>query len=456
MPNRAHPHAGAPAPWSPAALGLVFCANGAGLGAWVPQIPVVQARLGLSEGALGLALLAMTAGALAAMPLAGAMIPRLGSRAALRLSSALFFAGLALPLLASSLPELVAALAVLGAGNGALDVSMNAQGVALERARGGAFMSRLHAMWSLGGLLGAGATGGALAAAVPSQWWLAGAGAVLGAAALGASLLLPSLDAAIPATGAQGVAQGVAQGARFARPRGVVAVLGLLAFLGLLAEGSVWDWSAVYLRTTVGTSDAHAAAGAAACSLTMCTGRFLGDWLTRRLGGVWIVRAGALLAAGGLALALVTLHPVVAVLGFGCVGAGIANIVPVLFRAAGAVSGVASAHALAAVTTLGYLGFLAGPPVIGAAAELASLRIALGLVVLATLAIAVGASSRSLAAASIGLPARQAGHSPRHAPGVPSVPSLAAPPHSPSTPPPPPSRRSDAASPQAPGLWAGT
>ncbi len=367
--------------WSPAVLGSVFCANGAALGAWAPQIPVVQARLELSEGALGLSLLAMTSGALAVMPLTGVLIPRLGSRVTLRFAGAVFFIGLALPLLAGSLAGLMVALAVVGAGNGALDVSMNAQGVAMERARGGAFMSRLHAMWSLGGLLGAGAAGAALAAGLPSEWWMAGTGAVLGTASLGAGFLLPSLDdgQAMPSES-------------FARPSGTVALLGLLAFLALLAEGSVWDWSAVYLRTVAGTSEGQAAAGAAACSFAMCAGRLLGDGLTRRFGGVWLVRAGGLLASVGLALGLISHHPFVGVIGFACVGAGIANIVPVLFRASGAAPGAMPAHALAAVTTLGYLGFLAGPAVIGGIAEITGLRAALGLVVVATLAIALGAS----------------------------------------------------------------
>src|SRR5262245_50302998 len=138
------------------AVAAVFFANGAGLASWIPHIPMVQTTHELSPSVLGLALLAMAIGALVGIPLSGAATGRFGSRAVVRTAACVFFAALPLPVLAPNLATLVAALAVLGAGNGALDVSMNAQAVAVEARWSRPIMSSFHGMWSLGGLAGAG------------------------------------------------------------------------------------------------------------------------------------------------------------------------------------------------------------------------------------------------------------------------------------------------------------
>jgi fucose permease len=170
------------------------------------------------------------------------------------------------------------------------------------------------------------------------------------------------------------------RGPTFVRPSGVLLSLGMLAFFGLLAEGAMADWSAVYLHDTLKSDPATAALGFAACSMMMAVGRFSGDFLVTRLGSSQLLRLSSLLAAFGLGGGLLIGTPFAAILGFGLVGLGIANIIPVLFSAAGRIHGVQSGNALAAVATTGYFGFLAGPPLIGFIAEIANLSLALGLV----------------------------------------------------------------------------
>jgi MFS family permease len=314
----------------------------------------------------------MAIGALVGIPLSGRVAVRLGSRTVVRASAIAFFAALALPVLAPSLAHLAVALFVLGAGNGALDVSMNAQAAALERRWPRPIMSSFHAMWSAGGLAGAGVAALALRAGVAPVRHVTIAALVLLASTL------PALTVLLPPA-----ADAYADGRRFARPTRAVAGLGLVAFLALLAEGAMGDWSAVYLRHTLGTTDAVAALGFAAFSLTMATGRFLGDALVGRLGDERVVRRFTGGAAVALGVALAVAHPWMALGGFATVGFGIANLIPIVFRAASRLDGVAPSEGIAAVGTFGYVGFLAGPPLIGLAAERFGLPIALGLVVAA-------------------------------------------------------------------------
>jgi len=362
------------------AVATVFFANGAGLASWVPHIPMVQATLGLGPSVLGLALLAMAVGALVGIPLAGRATARVGSRTIVRLVALVFFLALPLPVLAPSLPALVVALFVLGAGNGALDVSMNAQAVAIEALAPRPIMSSLHGMWSLGGLTGAGLAAAALAAGVsPAHHVVAAVLLFGGATALAVTQLLPpSADVA-------------GDDRRFARPTRAVVGLGVIAFLGLLVEGAMGDWSAVYLQHTLGTTSATAALGFAAFSLTMAAGRFAGDSLVARFGNERVIRRSTGAAALGLGIALVASNPLAAIAGFACVGFGIANLIPIVFRAAGGLAGVAPSEGIAAVGTFGYVGFLAGPPTIGLVAEATALPAALGLLVVALAWIAVGA-----------------------------------------------------------------
>jgi MFS family permease len=363
------------------AVACVFLSNGAAVGSWVPHIPDVQSALELSNGVLGLALLAVAAGSLVGLPTAGALAGRVGSRIVVRVSALAVFATLPLPLLAPSLPAFVAALALFGVANGALDVAMNLQALAVEDRLGRPTMSSCHGSFSAGGLIGAGGAG-------PAMWL--GLGPVQHLLAVAVILLLvnlPALIVLLPAP-APGSRQPV-----FAAPRGRLMTLGLLALCALLAEGSMGDWSAVYLRQIVKADAGFAALGYAAFSLAMTLGRLAGDRIIERHGPIAVLAVGAAAATGLLGSALLLASPWAALLGFAGVGVGIANAIPILFGAAGRLPGIPAGIALAAVSTAGYCGFLAGPPLIGLVAELIGLSAGLGLVVTSMAVIAVGAAA---------------------------------------------------------------
>jgi len=350
------------------AVASIFFVNGAVLASWVPHIPAVKARHALSDGELGILLLFMAVGAVSALPVAGWLVARLGSRRMTSLAALALSVALPAPVVAPHVVIVALALVVFGACNGLLDVSMNAQAVAVEQRYGRAIMSSFHALFSLGGLVGAGVAAGVMATGVGDAAHVAGTALV--------SLL--AVGAAIPWLLRSPPAERVGVG--FARPDGVLLGLGTLAFCGLVAEGAMGDWSAVYLHDTLASSAALAATGFAAFSVTMAAGRFGGDRLVARFGPAAVLRGSGAVGALGLAVALTLGTARAGIAGCALVGLGLANVIPIVFSAAGRIPGVPPATGLAAVATTGYVGFLAGPPAIGLAAQLSGLRVALGIV----------------------------------------------------------------------------
>jgi fucose permease len=362
------------------AVGTVFFLNGLVLATWVPYIPLVKAAHGLGDGALGAVLLAMAIGAVGVLPAAGWLVTRIGSRRATLLAATALALALPLPVLAPTAALVAVTLACLGAANATLDVAMNAQGVAAEAALGRPVLSGFHGLFSLGGLAGATLAVGTMAVGV------AAAVHVLAVTFASLAILAALRNALVPAHPTDGSSSPV-----FAWPPRRLLGLGSLTFCALLAEGAVGDWSAVYLHDDLAASPARAGAGFAGFSLAMAVGRFSGDRLATRLGRSRLLRLSGGLAAAGLAGALVVGRPGPAVVGFVLVGLGLANAVPILFGAAGRVSGLPAGTALAAVATTGYGGFLAGPPAIGFVADAVGLPAALGLVALACAFIGMGA-----------------------------------------------------------------
>ena len=351
------------------AVSTIFFINGMVLASWVPHIPAVKAQHAISDGELGIVLLSMAVGAVFALPLAGWLVGRAGSRLMTSAAAITLCLALPLPLVSPNVVLLSLSLVVLGACNATLDVSMNAQAVAVEQGYQRAIMSSFHGLFSLGGLVGAAVAGGVMALGVHDVQHVMGT-AIASLFAVGCCLrwLMPS------------TIQQVSPGGVFARPTGALLGLGALAFCGLLAEGAMGDWSAVYLHDTLGSSPAVAAVGFAAFSLAMAAGRFGGDRLVVQFGSGLVLRASSAVAAMGLAVALFIGMPTAGIIGCGLVGLGISNVIPILFSAAGRVPGIQAGTALAAVATTGYFGFLAGPPLIGIAAEVSGLRVALGIV----------------------------------------------------------------------------
>lgn len=351
-----------------------FLIHGLVISTWVSRIPFIKAGLHLGDGLFGFTLLGMAIGSVIGIPVCGWVVTRYGSRRACTWTSIGLCLTLVLPGFAFNAPTLFAALFVFGAMAGSNDVAMNSQAVSVEKLIGTHTMSRFHAMFSIGGIVGA-ATGGILAArAVSAPLHFLVTAALVTAFSLATAPLLMEARSEKP------VLPRPALGLRHFPI--TLLVLCAIGFCIFLSEGAIADWTAVYLKQVLGAGPGLAAAGYAVFSLAMAVSRLCGDAITLRLGPAWTIRAGGILAACGLTSALLVHSPYWALPGFALVGAGFSTIIPLVFAAGGRIKSVSEGAGVAAVSGLGYLGFLVGPPVIGLISQFSSLRIGLAFVVL--------------------------------------------------------------------------
>ncbi|MGZ3216102.1 MFS transporter [Paracoccus sp. T5] len=350
------------------AVSVLFFVNGMLVGSWAPKIPVLMARLEIGEALAGVIVLALGAGSICVMPVFGAMVARAGSARAVTWAAWLAASSLIWISVAPGFGAVAGAVFLFGGVIGGMDVAMNANAVAVERARGRAIMSSCHGFWSLGAFAGAG-LGGLLLQALGE---VTHAVLVSGVFAGALTWALPRLLADAPAPDAEK--------APLRLPRTPLPYLiGLMALAAMIPEGAILDWAAVYLQREMGASLALAGWGFAACAGTMAVMRFLGDGLRRRFGAVRTLRASTGLAMAGLAMAGLSGTPGPAIAGFALAGIGIANMVPIAFSAAGNVPGLAAGMGLSVVTMMGYSGILLAPGSIGWLAE----RLSLGVIYLA-------------------------------------------------------------------------
>ena len=354
---------------------LAFFIAGFAVSAWAPLIPFAKRRLALDDAQLGLMLLCLGIGSVLMMPLAGGLAARFGCRRTILAAGTVICLCLPALMLAPSIPMLAAALAVFGASLGVLDVVMNLQAVIVERASGRAMMSGFHGMYSVGGIAGAGGVAGAL------TWGASPLVAITDTAVL-AALLLAAARGGLLAQSGEG------DHPAFALPRGRVLLVGAVCFAMFLSEGAVLDWSAVFLSTVRHADPATAGFGYVAFAATMTLGRLTGDRIVQTLGAFRVVVCGTLVAAAGFALAILSASPMAGLAGFALVGAGAANVVPVMFSAAGRQHDMPTHLAVAAVTTMGYAGVLLGPAALGFVAKATSLPMAFGLLVALLLCVA--------------------------------------------------------------------
>lgn len=358
------------------ALALTFVAFGVVDGTWAARLPALKARLALDSGQLGLVVFAVSATATAVLPLAGWLASRFGSRGPAALGLVLAAGALTAAAFASVEAELAAAAAVVGGGFGIVDVAANAHGVALERELGRHILSALHGMWGVGLLAGSGIAAAAAAMAIGVRGnFPAVAGGVVVLALLATPRLLPHAADTEPA-------------ARFALPRGEVALPALLMFCSMFLESSAMNWSAVFLAGPAHAGAAVAAGGVVAFGIAMALARFGGDRALARWGVAGLARRGGLVAAVGIGLALALRTPAAGLAGFALVGVGCAALVPALFRVGSATAGIAPAAGIAAVATAGYTGGVVNGPAIGFLARGVGLTPALGLLGVAALVIA--------------------------------------------------------------------
>jgi predicted MFS family arabinose efflux permease len=382
--SAAAPTGAASLPAARRATRLIFLVSGMAMSAWAPMVPYVKLRLGLDDAQLGTALLAFGGGSMLSMPFVGWLAHRLGNRAVIMTSGLLMC--VALPVLAqvSSEAMLVGTLLYFGVMLGAVDVAMNAYAVEVERRSGDRLMSGFHGLFSVGGLTGAALLSGLLA---------------LGLALPGAAIIIASVLALTVLwlrnglrSDASPASVDIGEKSRLGMPHARAWLLGLMCFASFLAEGAMLDWSAVFLRDVRGMASSSAGFGYACFSVAMATGRFSGDRLIARHGPAWAVRVGAALAVAGFLLVACVPLTLAALLGFVLIGLGASNIVPVMFSAAGRLAGTPPAVAIATATTLGYVGLLSGPALIGFVAHASSLSTAF--VAVAALLVLVGLSAR--------------------------------------------------------------
>lgn len=368
------------------AVALLFAINGFVYANWTSRLPRLQEVYGMDNGQTGFVLTALALGALVAMPLAGYLIVRNGSRK-LAVWFTISFV-LSVPIIAF-LPgywALILVMPIVGFSTGVMDVAMNAQAVDVEKLWGKPITSSFHACFSGGMFLGAGCSAGFIALGLDLREHMI----VLTVISLGFSLygirhLL--VDQAV---------EGEGEAAPASNFGSAIIILGVAALCCMLGEGAMADWTPLYMTRITGSSEMLAPIGQAAFSGAMFLGRGLGDIARHRLGSIEVVRGGALLALVGICLAVFIPTVTVAIIGFGLVGLGLSNIIPVVFSAASRVPGLSPGVGISSVSTIGYAAFLFGPPLIGFVSDyqnsllpegiaflpgIAGLRVGLGLVI---------------------------------------------------------------------------
>ncbi|MGV9803617.1 MFS transporter [Mycobacterium sp. NPDC003449] len=369
------------------AVFALFVSFGTILATWAVHLPALQRAAGLSTSALGTVLLVVGVGALAGMQVCGPLTDRFGAAPVAAPAAAAMAATVAAPLaMTSPIPVGVCAF-VFGFATGSADVAMNAAAVDIERGYDRAIMASFHAVFSIGTVIGSllGAVGYAMG--IPTWVAAAGVGACCVLLTGGAWSMMRGWVAA-PRTEDQAPAP--ASSARSAGQSGKILVLGILAFLLLLSEGSAMDWASVHAQHQFGAAPVLGTMAFGAFVTAMTVSRFTVDRIAQRVGPVAVVRYGCLLAAVGVATVIAAPNLVVAVVGWILLGLGISGGVPQVFTTAGNL-GPSSGRALSRVVGVGYLAILAGPAVIGWLGEATSLNVAFVIPLCAVLACAVAA-----------------------------------------------------------------
>lgn len=350
-----------PARGTRVATRLAFLVAGFAMSCWAPLVPFAKARTGAGDAQLGLLLLCLGIGSIGAMPLTGWLSARLGSKPLIVAGGLGLVVLLPLLAVAAEARLLAAVLFGFGAALGTLDVAMNIHAVEVERTAGTPLMSNFHAMFSVGGFAGAGWMTLLLSAGLP----------LFAATAGGAGVALVAILAAwprlLPARG---------QPTPFTRPHGIVILLAALCAVAFLVEGAILDWGALLLIDTGRAAPAQAGLGYMLFSIAMTAGRLTGDRLVTRLGNRPVLVGGGAVTVAGFIVLLTAPGALLPLCGFLLIGLGASNIVPVLFRLAGNQTVMPVPLAVAALTTTGYAGVLAGPAAVGFISRTAGLPVA--------------------------------------------------------------------------------
>jgi MFS family permease len=351
-----------PAVTARVATTAAFAFHGLALAQWFVRIPDLKVQAGLDDGQLGFALLGSAVGSVSTMPIAGALVSRFGSRNVTRVFALLICTCFLLPSFATSQWTLFAGLVCFGMAVGGADVGFNSQASTVEKRYGQVLMSGFHGAWSVANLAGAVMATPLIAVGVAPMAHLVPTGVLAGLAIMvGTHWFLDDE----PRTGEAPVRA-------VARLTPTLLALGTIAGLSLLVEGVVADWSGIYLRDVLGAPPTSAGIAFGAFSLAMAASRLTGDWILARFEPRAVLAMGSVLSASGLGAAVVSSDQIITIMGFAACGAGIGTTFPLALSVASRLPGQAPGAALSIVATMGYAGFLAGPPLIGTVTHLTS------------------------------------------------------------------------------------
>lgn len=360
------------------AISAFYFSMGLSFASWASRIADIKTGLRLTEAELGTVLLALPLGQLVTMPISGRLVTRYGSRTILSIAILLYVFQLTNIGWASSGWQLGIMLFLYGVVGNLSNISVNTQGVLAENLYGRSIMTSFHGVWSLAGITGA--LIGTLMinlALSPRIHFLAVAGLVL-------IIVFSTRKYLIPGTSAS------PQKKKFlSRPDPVLVQLGLIAFCSMAAEGAMFDWSGVYFREIVGAPSSLVLLGYISFMTMMAAGRFVGDRVIARIGRQQTIRFGGILITAGLLISVLFPALVTATIGFLIVGIGVSSIVPTVYSTAAKSAKVAPGMALATVSSISFLGFLVGPPVIGYIAHVSNLRFSFAAVALLGIAISI-------------------------------------------------------------------
>ncbi|TGE28535.1 MFS transporter [Hymenobacter metallicola] len=363
------------------AVSTLFFLQGLCFASWASRIPSIQQKMGLSEAQLGVVLFALPVGLMLSLPLSGWLVATQGSRKMAMLGAVLYSGTLVSIGWAQNLYQLVGCLFLYGMTSNLMNISVNTQAVGVEALYQRSIMAAFHGVWSLAGFAGA---------AIGTFMMGRGLDPFPHFALVWAAIMVGIL-LCWPFTLRQDRG-GEANQPIFAMPDKALFTLGLIAFCSMICEGAMFDWSGIYFKKVVRAEKAWVGVGYTAFMSTMAGGRFVADWFAHRFGVRTVLQVSGLLTAAGLLLAVALPGLPTAVLGFLLVGFGVSSVVPLVYSAAGKVSTMSPGVALAAVSTVGFLGFLIGPPLIGLVAGAFNLQVSFSIIAVMGLCIAVVAS----------------------------------------------------------------
>jgi MFS family permease len=347
---------------------IFFFVSGFGFSTWASRIPTIQQQLHLNEAQLGAVLFALPIGLMGTLPLTSMLLSRYDSRRIMMIGAMLFNGMLCGIGFATQTWQLVLALVCFGSSRNLLNISVNAQSIGVQTLYDRSIIARFHAVWSLAGFGGAALGSLMVSLAVSPAWHFVVVGVLLTA------LCVYAFPGSLP--------QQPAPRERrpwFALPDKTLAKYGLISFASMACEGTMFDWSGIYFRKAVHGSREVATLGFVAYMTAMTLGRLTGDRLANRFGIRTMLTYSGALIGSGLLLATLLPFPLTAGFGFILTGFGVSCVIPMVFSMAGRSAGMTSGSAIAAVSTVGYLGFLIVPPLVGSVAQLAGLRTAYGM-----------------------------------------------------------------------------